>query len=298
MKKNDKVKIIDTGDIWEGKTGTVVSEGDELITVDGEDLTEVTVRVNFEDDEGEEQHVNQIFARKCLELESEAEDLKESFVVISDLDDFSKCFLGKDCSFKGFDYDDVYCKTCQEDGEFDYCPEDKEEIEHYKSLENRPCKIVGCLPTDGFDECGTIAENFDRCFWDVDFGNGEILEAVCGKDLKVNLSVPKALKESLDEVSYKDVEKDDDIIKPYVTMEDIDGKEYPSWMFAAKIAAAEGISEDAVIEIAERLKYKIFCLSVGINDRQIIAAKGVKKDDIWSDYGDYVLGPATLYEVK
>ena len=42
------------------------------------------------------------------------------------------------------------------------------------------------------------------------------------------MSVPKALKESLDEISYKDIEKDDDIIKPYVTMEDIDGKEYPS----------------------------------------------------------------------
>lgn len=279
MNKNDKVEILDTGDIWEGKTGVVVAEGEELITVDGDDLTEVTVRVNFKDDDGDEKHVDQIFARKFLKPLSTNETLHENLIVISNIEDFTKCFLGKDCSFKGFDYDDIYCKKCQDDGEYDYDPEDKEEIECFKSLENKPAKIVGCLVTDGFDECDNITENFNRCFWNLEFGDGKILEAVCGTDISVNMSVSEKLTEDLD-VSFKDVDEKEDIIKDYVILTDLDDNEIPSWMFAAKIAAAEGISDDAILEIAKKLKYRVFCLSCGIQDRMIIAAKSITKEDI------------------
>lgn len=175
MNKNDKVEIINTGDIWEHKTGKVVAEGDELITVDGEDLTEVTVKVNFEGDDREEKYVMQIFPRKNLKLQQENENLNEDL-----------------------------------------------------SIKN----------------------------------------------------------------------EDEDIIKPYVVFEDIDGNEVPSWIFVSRIAAAENVDEDAVLELAKKGNYKIFCLSCGLDDKDIIADKSITKEDIWNDYGDYVLGPATLYEVE
>lgn len=67
FKENDLVKIINTGDIWEDKTGKVIEESeDEIITIDNQDLTLVTVKVNFGKEE-ENKVVIQQFPRQNLE---------------------------------------------------------------------------------------------------------------------------------------------------------------------------------------------------------------------------------------
>lgn len=289
MKKNDKVKIVGTGDIWEGKTGVVIDQGQELITVDGDDLTEVTVRVKFDTDD-KSKFINQIFARKFLELESASESLKEDFLVITDLDRFKNYFLGKECKFKGFDYDEIFCKKEQDNGDFDYDEDDLAEINYFKDHENKPCKIINCLATDGYDDYASVKDNFDRCYWDVDFGEGEIIEGISGANLITNI---EAVNESF---SYKNIDANTDIIRDYVYLVDMNDEDIPSWFFAGKIAAAEGISEEAVLDIANELKYKIFKLECGNSEKFIIAAKGCKQEDIMNDYGDYLLGPATICE--
>ena len=66
MEKGNKVEIINTGDIWEGKHGTVIAEEDG----------QVEVRVNFETENGTEQ-VIEIFNKENLKMEREDESLNE-----------------------------------------------------------------------------------------------------------------------------------------------------------------------------------------------------------------------------
>lgn len=66
MEKGNKVEIINTGDIWEGKHGTVIAEEDG----------QVEVRVNFETQNGTEQ-VIEIFNKENLKMERQDESLNE-----------------------------------------------------------------------------------------------------------------------------------------------------------------------------------------------------------------------------
>lgn len=70
MEKGNKVEIVNTNDMWEGKHGTVLSQEDN----------EVTVRVNFETDEGT-QSVIEIFDEENLEMERENESLNEELTL-------------------------------------------------------------------------------------------------------------------------------------------------------------------------------------------------------------------------
>ena len=66
MEKGNKVLIKDTGSIWDGKRGTVISEEDG----------QVEVRINFETEDGTKQ-VIEIFNEENLEMEREDESLNE-----------------------------------------------------------------------------------------------------------------------------------------------------------------------------------------------------------------------------
>lgn len=98
---------------------------------------------------------------------------------------------------------------------------------------------------------------------------------------------------------YVEDEEDEDFIKDYVTYKDAEGKEVSSWYFAGKIAAAEGIDESCVFEAAQKLGYKLYCVKGGSNfEKLVVAAKGIKADDIYNDYADYIQGKACVIEVN
>lgn len=66
MEKGNKVKIINTDSIWDGRHGTVLSEEDG----------QILVRINFETDEGT-QSVIELFNEENLKMEREDESLNE-----------------------------------------------------------------------------------------------------------------------------------------------------------------------------------------------------------------------------
>ena len=176
FKKGNKVTIVNTGDIWEGKTGTVLYQEDH----------DVEVRINFETEEGEIKSVIQIFNEENLQMERENESLNE----------------------------------------------EKEELT-------------------------------------------ESIELTEAKDDKV-----------------------EDIIHRYVYLEDLDGNEVLAWNFAARIATAEDMDEGCICMKAEELGYKLFAIEAPGFYRSIIAAKGVKAEDIQKEYADFLQGTATVFEIK
>ena len=70
LKKNDKVKIIDIDNIWEGKEGIIID------TSNIDDLNEVTVKISFEDDK----EIIQIFNIENLQLITD-ESLEDNILV-------------------------------------------------------------------------------------------------------------------------------------------------------------------------------------------------------------------------
>lgn len=96
----------------------------------------------------------------------------------------------------------------------------------------------------------------------------------------------------------EDEKEDKDFIKGYVTYEDLEGKEHPSWYFVNKIATAEGIDEGCVCQLAKDLGYKLFAVEAPGFGKVAVAAKGVKAEDVYNDYADYLQGRACVYEVK
>lgn len=85
-----------------------------------------------------------------------------------------------------------------------------------------------------------------------------------------------------------------DFIYDYVTLEDIDDNVVPSWMFVDKLAAAENISAEKVIENAKKLGYNLFMISQNQFKKIIVAAPKCKVETIKEEYVDYLLGSATI----
>ena len=93
-------------------------------------------------------------------------------------------------------------------------------------------------------------------------------------------------------------EKTDDIIHPYIYLKDLDDKEIPAWNFVGRIAAAEDLEEGCVCELAHNLGYKVFCIEAPGFDKCVIAAKGIKAEDIEEDYADFLQGRACVRELN
>ena len=93
----DFVKIINTEDIWEGKSGKVIKISDEeIITPSGKDFTEITVRVNYPV-EDELKQVIQTFPAYALEKidvnESLTEDLDSDFEPVEKEKDYIRDYV-------------------------------------------------------------------------------------------------------------------------------------------------------------------------------------------------------------
>lgn len=112
----------------------------------------------------------------------------------------------------------------------------------------------------------------------------------------VNKTILYSISESLQEsLNYK---KTDDIIHPYVYLQDLDDKEISAWNFASRIATAEDIEEGCVCELAHDLGYKVFVIEAPGFFRTAIAAKGIKAEDIQEEFADFLQGRACVRELE
>lgn len=293
INKNDKVMIVNTNDIWQGKSGIVLSiSDDKLLNSSGEDVTEVKVKVHFDSD-NLNKSIIQTFPLNCLELYA-VENLNEAVEDLADIDlnskdDFINYFIGKKCKFKGFNYSELYAKHEQEDGTFEYDKEDLEYINYYRDLEKLDCEITSCVLIDSFDEFETPEENFNSAYWAVEFSNGDTLPAICGSDLELTENLFESLsKKAPDLVDY---------IRDYVYADSIDDENLPSWFFVNKIAAAENVTEDDVLKVAKYFKYKIYAIIANHFYKKVVAAPACTEEMIYNDYADYLNGTVVVKEV-
>lgn len=281
LNKSDRVQISDNRTLWNDKIGIILSDISE--TDDLESYIKVKVFLDNEKSVIQTFQINQLTKINDSQINEQISlDTKESFI---------KYFLGKDCKFKGFDYDELYSKYEDDDGNYVFAESDLEYINYYKYLETLPCKIIKCCIADSFDSSTTIYDNFVSSFWDIEFENKDTLSAVCGEDIKVIGINWKKLNESLD-TKVKEI----DIIKPYLIEEDFDNK-IESWIFASKIAYAENISESDLIILAKKFKHKVYQIITSNKVINIIAAKSISKDDVIEQYGKYLLGFESIKEI-
>lgn len=319
FEKNDKVRVINTEDIWEGKVGLVFEEQeDEVITQDGRDLTQVDVLISIDTPEGEKQ-VMKNFNRENLEavkeeslnetsINEEVEDQKEDRVYpqFESGKEFKEFFIGRSGIFKGFDYEYLYSVEEKEDGTFDYRDEDKEEIAMYGALEGKECSITECALVD-FEPWTFTEILFQSSRWDIKFKDGSELQAIPGSAIDLYpITATESLHEGLDDVlilrrhaDKKD--KEGDIIAPFVYRDYGDEKPVPTWTFIGPIMNYYGMTEEDVFNFCKEYGYKVWCIRGAVMSPKLIAAaKEIDCKDIEADYIDYADGyrSATVEEIK
>lgn len=282
INKKDKVKIVNTNNIWQNKEGVVLDTD-----IDEADLDNSYIRVSIDFDD---KKVIQTFPYQNIEIINKNESLIEDIHFDTE-DSFVKYFTGKDVVFLGYDYDDLYVKHEQDNGSYDYNADDKEYIDYYEYLKTIPCTIYRCALCD-YDRDYSVSENFKSAYWDLKFETGDLLQAVQGEFIKLkNISLSK-LSEKLE--SKNDSE---DIIKDYVRIFDINNEEIPSWFFVDRISAAENKKQDTIIKIARQFKYKIYKLQANKFLKYIVADPRCTEESIYDDYADYLQGNIELSEV-
>lgn len=292
LKRNDKVKIINTSNIWRNKNAIVISQSDdEIFDENGLDITDVKVKITFGDEENPKTIIQE-FPRHCLELEVKNENLNELYqdkkLNLTSEEEFKDYFVDKRCKFNGFDYSKLFKKIEDKDGSLTYSEEDLEYINYYKELEKIPCRIAACALIDSFDLFETPEENFISAYWNIEFDNGDMLPAISGEDLTLLDVKFESLCESKQAI--------EDYIRDYVYTETLDDI-LPSWFFVDKIAAAENLKSDNIVKDAKLLGYKIYKISAPHFDKLVVAASKCLSETILDDYGDYLQGNVEVKEI-
>ena len=110
----------------------------------------------------------------------------------------------------------------------------------------------------------------------------------------------KELNEDYVEVEISNEDKPKDLFEKYVYVEDIDGNKIPSWIILDRIALAENINKDELMQILFEIKSncKLYRLEAPNLSRVIVAAKEVKPEDIQEDFADYLLGKSVITEIE
>lgn len=114
----------------------------------------------------------------------------------------------------------------------------------------------------------------------------------------------KELNESLNEdyveVEVSNEEEPQDLFSKYVYNEDIDGNKIPSFIILDRVALAEGISKDELMQILHKVKnnYKLYTVDAPNFSRVVLAAKEVEVEDIQEEFANYLLGKSVVTEIK
>ena len=124
------------------------------------------------------------------------------------------------------------------------------------------------------------------------------------KDAKdVNKLIPEMKKfigESLNkEVTVENENQAEDILTKYIYVEDIDGKKIPTYIILDRIASAENLTKEDILDLVYKLnkKYKVFRVDAPNYERLILAAPEIKIDEIQKDFADYLLGKSIVTEI-
>lgn len=127
------------------------------------------------------------------------------------------------------------------------------------------------------------------------FGDDKMITQEFSKD---NLELDdENIREQILESKQEKEEKEKDFIRNYVYLEDIDDNIVQSWFFVEKLATAENISSDEVIDAAVRFKYKLFEVKLDSFKRIIVAAPKCKLETVEDEFADYVLGIPVVNEL-
>ena len=112
------------------------------------------------------------------------------------------------------------------------------------------------------------------------------------------LTLIEKMSEIIPTEQFKEEEHDD--FYEYTHDLNINDKEdvYPSWEFAGKIAAAEGMNEWDVYEYAREHGYKIFQIEALNYCKSVIADKKIKAEDIMDEFACYLEGRPKVTEWK
>lgn len=283
LNKNDKVRIISKNNFWNNKIGIIISDVTE------ENLDNITVKVFL--DENNNKYIIETFSEDNLELESKNENLAEKLNFKSE-EDFKNYFIGKDCKFLGLDYNNLYAKHEQDDGEYTFNDEDLSEINYYESLRKIPCVISDCVLTNIDDDFSDIEDSFNSSYWDLEFENDEFLSGISGDRIKVLDLDLSSLNENLED------KKEEDYIRNYVYAETFNNEEVPSWFFVDKIANAENKTSKEIIKFAKEHKYKVYAIRSLNFNKKVIAAPKCTPQMVEDEYADYLLGESEVVEVE
>lgn len=299
FEKNDQVRIVDTGDVWEGKIGKVYSEQDEeILTTDGHDLTQVDVLVKIDTAEGEKQVMKNFNRENLQPVQEESlveqtlnEDAQDQEKPIESEEEFIQHFIGKSGVFRGFDYEDLFTKVEQEDGSFDFKEEDTEEIDYYRLHEGQSCTIVASVVAD-WEPWDSIEDSFNRSRWDIQLIDGTSLEAIPGYAIDLS-PAPSHVFDDLDEAwdpqKREKNHNDYDIVEPFVYQDYGDEELIPSWCLLERVASYYGVDASTVLEYCRKYKHKVWNLmGPVVSPRLIVAAKEITADDLKEAYADYV----------
>ena len=161
-------------------------------------------------------------------------------------------------------------------------------------------ELIRIDDNDAFALCEDgICFGDELMYWNERFNALKMIKTLYENEPDNFPSLAKVFNESLNESLIKEEkEKPEDIIRPYIYLEDLDEKEIPAWNFAARIACAEDIEEGCVCELAHELGYKIFVVEAPGVFRTVIAAKGIKAEDIQQEYADFLQGRAHVREIE
>ena len=291
--KNSRVIISDDRALWNNKTGIVLSNNIDM----SDQESEVKVKVQIND----EKFVIQTFPLSALSLKDaisedtqDTDTLKSSEdknISIRNAEEFIEYFIGKNCKFKGFNYDELFSKVEDDEGNYVFRDSDLEYINYYEYLKSLNGKIIRCAIYDSYNPQRSLLKNFNSAFWDIKFDNGDTLTAIIGEDIVLSKNTFDNINESRNTKVIKD------IIKPYIISSDFD-EEKESWLFASKIATAENIPESEILKIAANLKYRIFKVHVQNKTINIIASSKIDANDIEEDYAGYLPGFISIERVN
>lgn len=149
--------------------------------------------------------------------------------------------------------------------------------------ENKEGKILGDF------ENIEITDETEDYLVKIYFDDKTVIQPINKKNLRL-IGVTENINES------KETNKKD-FIRSYVYLTDLDDNEIASWFFVDKLAAAEDITSEAVVEIAKKLKYKLFMIKQNQYKKIIVAAPKCKIETIYDEYANHLLGFADVIEL-
>lgn len=158
------------------------------------------------------------------------------------------------------------------------------------------------VTTEDFSEIYDTYDDIETCLIDEGILDDYLEEELNKTNIKeainkINRRSKDIFKE--DFVTVENENKAEDILTKYIYVEDIDGKKIPTYIILDRIASAENLTKEDILDLVYKLnkKYKVFRVDAPNYERLILAAPEIKIDEIQEDFADYLLGKSIVTEI-